>query len=994
MAKPAKKSTVLNIPAEFGFVDVMAKELLRRHGANTRSLSEITVLTTTRRAARALQKAFLRETAGRPMMLPRMRPIGDVEEDELLLESDMGIGGVGEKLLALPPAIDPLRRQLLLSRLIQARNDSSGGLAEAAGLASALARFLDQVQTEGLDLKDLKNLVPSEYAEHWQITLEFLEILSLNWPAILTAEGAVDPALRRDLLMRAQVDHWQHNPPDAPVYAIGSTGSIPATALLLKTVAEMPNGTVVLPGLDRQLDEKSWNAVRNDATHAQHGLALLLDKLGLSRDDVSDLTDESARTSTAARTSLLAEVLRPAETSDQWQQAKAPDKEALSGLRKLDCLDAQSEAQSIALLLREALETEGKTAVLITPDRDLSRRVSAELRRWDIEVDDSAGISLDQSPPGVFLRLLARMIESKAEPVSLLAALKHPLAMGGVVPQIFRRHVRALEMAVLRGPRPASGFAGIARALEDSEAGEELRNWFQELTKTAASLEQLAARRAIDFSEFLTRFIAFAETLSRPEGEEGSALWQGNFGEATAGFISELLRAADVIDEFDPAAWPELLDNLMRGRMVRPQYGLHPRLQIWGPIEGRLGRADLVILGGLNEGSWPPDAGSDPWMSRPMREKFGLPLPEQKIGLSAHDFQQAFGAAEVVMTRAAKIEGTPTVPSRWLLRLETLLEKFDMTLDTTGAEKILSWQRQFDQPVTYEPVLAPRPTPPVAARPRRLSVTRIEQWIKDPYSIFAAQILKLRPLDEIAMDPSAADKGTFIHAALERFIEEFPGRLPENGREKLLEYGREAFGDMFSYPSVWAFWWPRFERITDWFIAFESGRRKSFRTLRTEAHGEIRIPSPAADFTLSGTADRIDQAVSDGSLSILDYKTGMLPSPTEVETGVSPQLALEAAMLARRGFPGITVAPVSELAYIKLSGADPAGEFRNAGGSKSPPTETLADEAYEGLVRLIAQFDRQATPYLSCPRPDLPYRFNDYEHLARVKEWSSGEDPE
>ena len=421
----------------------------------------------------------------------------------------------------------------------------------------------------------------------------------------------------------------------------------------------------------------------------------------------------------------------------------------------------------------------------------------------------------------------------------------------------------------------------------------------------------------------------------------------------------------------------------MRGRMVRPQYGLHPRLQIWGPIEGRLGRADLVILGGLNEGSWPPDAGSDPWMSRPMREKFGLPLPEQKIGLSAHDFQQAFGAAEVVMTRAAKIEGTPTVPSRWLLRLETLLEKFDMTLDTTGAEKILSWQRQFDQPVTYEPVLAPRPTPPVAARPRRLSVTRIEQWIKDPYSIFAAQILKLRPLDEIAMDPSAADKGTFIHAALERFIEEFPGRLPENGREKLLEYGREAFGDMFSYPSVWAFWWPRFERITDWFIAFESGRRKSFRTLRTEAHGEIRIPSPAADFTLSGTADRIDQAVSDGSLSILDYKTG-----------VSPQLALEAAMLARRGFPGITVAPVSELAYIKLSGADPAGEFRNAGGSKSPPTETLADEAYEGLVRLIAQFDRQATPYLSCPRPDLPYRFNDYEHLARVKEWSSGEDPE
>ncbi|MEX0583537.1 MAG: double-strand break repair protein AddB [Sneathiella sp.] len=986
--------TVLNIPAEFGFVDVLAKELLKRHGASSQSLSKITVLTTTRRAARALQKAFLRETAGRPLMLPRMRPIGDVEEDELLLESDMSIGGAGEKLLALPPAIDPLRRQLLLGRLIQARNGGSGGLAEAAGLALALSRFLDQVQTEGLDLKDLKNLVPSEYAEHWQITLEFLEILSLNWPAILAEEGAVDPALRRDLLLRAQVEHWQQNPPDAPVYAIGSTGSIPATALLLKTVAEMLNGTVVLPGLDRQLDAKSWEAVQTDPAHSQHGLALLLQKLGLSREEVIDLTDETARSSSPERTALLAEALRPAVTSDQWQQATAPGKMALSGLRRLDCLDAQSEAQSVALLLREALETEGKTAVLITPDRDLSRRVSAELRRWDIEVDDSAGISLDQSPPGVFLRLLARLIESNAEPVALLAALKHPLAAGGTAPQTFRRHVRALEMAILRGPRPAPGFAGITRALLDSTAESDLKSWFQELTATAEPLETLAQRQKADFAEFLKQFITFAEALSVPENGDASALWHGGFGEAAAGFVSELLRAADVIDEFDPSAWPELLDNLMRGRMVRPQYGLHPRLQIWGPIEGRLGRADLVILGGLNEGSWPPDAGSDPWMSRPMREKFGLPLPEQKIGLSAHDFQQAFGAAEVVMTRAAKIDGTPTVPSRWLLRLDTLLEKFGMAFDETGAEKILGWQREFDQPSAYEPVRAPRPTPPVAARPRRLSVTRIEKWIKDPYSIFAEQILKLRPLDEIAMDPSAADKGNFIHAALEKFVEEFPDRLPENGREKLLEYGKEAFGDVLSYPSVWAFWWPRFERVADWFITFETARRKKFRTLRTEAKGEIKIPSPAADFTLSGTADRIDQAISDSSLSILDYKTGTLPSSTEVETGVSPQLALEAAMLARRGFPGISVAPVTELAYIRLSGADPAGEFRNAGGNKTPPAETLADEAYDGLVRLIAQFDRQATPYLSCPRPDLPYRFNDYEHLARVKEWSSGEEPE
>lgn len=992
MAGEVEKATVFNIPPEYSFVDVLAREILRRHDAAGSDLSAVTILTTTRRAARALQEAFLRETDGKPLILPRMRPIGDVEEDELLLESDIGAGDLGEALLSLPPAIDPLRRQLLLSRLIQARAEGGMGVAEAASLAAALARLLDQVHTEGLDLKDLEHLVPSEYAAHWQITLQFLEILSVHWPAILAAEGAIDPALRRDLLLRAQVRHWQERPPAGAVYAVGSTGSIPATADLLQTVALMENGAIVLPGLDRHMDDKGWQAVRQDPTHAQHGLSLLLERIGITRADVVDLTDTEALSSSAGRMAFLSEALRPAETTDEWQEAAPPAADALAGVWLLNSPDAQSEAQSIALLMREALEVPEKTAVLITPDRDLSRRVGAELRRWQVEVDDSAGTSLDQSPPGVFLRLVARMIESEAEPVALLAALKHPLAARGVAADVFRRHVRDLERAVLRGPRPAPGFDGIARALAGSAASDALQGWFDDLRQCAAPLEARAGEKDVAFSEFLQDFIRFAEALSMPEGEAKSALWRGSFGEAAATFLAELLRASDVLEDFSPAAWPELLDTLMRGRMVRPPFGLHPRLRIWGPIEGRLGRADLVILGGLNEGSWPPDSGSDPWMSRPMRQKFGLPLPEQKIGLSAHDFQQAFGAREVVLTRAGKVDGTPTVPSRWLLRLETLLAKFGLKLESADAARIASWQRALDQPEEYAPVPAPRPTPPVSARPRRLSVTRIEKWIKDPYSIFAEQILKLTPLDEIAMDPSMADRGSFIHAALEKFVKTYPDRLPPDSVARLIDFGREAFGDAMSYPSVWAFWWPRFERVAAWFVRFETERRLQYKPLLTEIKGEISIPAPEASFTLSGTADRIDRALSGEALSILDYKTGSPPSVKEVTTGVSPQLALEAAMLARHGFPGVDPAPVAELAYVKLTGGDPAGEFSKAGGAKAPPAEDLARDAYEGLQRLVAQYDRQATPYLSQPRPDLPYRFNDYEHLARVKEWSSGDE--
>ncbi len=988
------KSNVFSIPPEFSFLDVLAKELLRRHGATQQALGSVTILTTTRRAARALQNAFLRETEGRPLILPRMRPIGDVEEDELLLEGELGVGGAGETVLTLPPAIDPLRRQLLLSRLIQVRSSGQDSVSQAASLARELAHLLDQVHTEGLDLANLQHLVPAEYAEHWQITLEFLEILSRNWPLILEEEGCIDPARRRDLLLRAQALHWQDNPIQSPVYAVGSTGSIPATAELLKTVAGLPHGTVILPGLDRHLDDAAWGAVLEDPSHAQHGLARLLKFLRLSRDDVEDIKVEEARSCPSGRPALLSQALMPAITTDQWQTAARPADDAVAKVQRLDCLDPQAEAQTIALLLREALETKDRTAVLITPDRDLSRRVAAELLRWDIEVDDSAGTSLDQSPPGVFLRLAASLFTEDVSPISLLALLKHPFSAMNHAPEVFRRHVRALEKAILRGPAPASGFDGLLRALETVSKRRpdvdysELQLWLKALADLAAPVEAMSHRPEIGLKEFLADFIQFSETLSTPEGMDGSQLWEGVFGEAAAGFVSELLRASDVIDGFSVSAWPELLDILMTGRMVRRPYGGHPRLQIWGPIEGRLQRADLVILGGLNEGTWPPDAGSDPWMSRPMRKEFQLPLPEQRLGLSAHDFQQAFCAENVVLTRAEKVEGTPTVPSRWLLRLETLLRKFDMNM-ASGAEKTaIIWQHLLDRPTEVSPVAPPRPTPPVSARPRQLSVTRIEKWLKDPYSIFVESILKLRPLAEIAEDPGAADRGNFIHDALEKFITTYPNDLPADPRSRLLEFGEDAFGDVLTYPAVWAFWWPRFERITDWFIEFERIRRNSYVSLAVEAKGKITISSPHDNFVLTGTADRIDQR-EDGGLAVLDYKTGVLPSIREVETGMAPQLALEACMIQKHGFAGLPAGPVSELSYIRLSGGDPPGFLRSAG--KSVPVDELAEAAYEGLQRLIVLFDKQATPYLSLPRPDIPGRFNDYEHLARVKEWSDGE---
>jgi len=982
---------VYNISPDMSFVDCLAKEILRIHGHSLEELGRVTILTTTRRAARALQNAFLRETGGQPLLLPRMRPLGDVDEDDLLLEGDQEVLGAGEGRLELPPAIDGLRRQLLLSRLIERQQGGKADFAQCAGLAKELCRLLDQVQTEGLDFADLHELVPAEYAQHWQITLEFLKLVSEIWPTLLEAEGSMDPAHRRDSLIRAQTEEWRQNPPKSPLYAVGSTGSIPATAELLSVIATLPEGAVILPGLDRHLDDGSWDLVLEEPGHPQFGLAKLLEKMGLQRDQVQDIINEDTRSCSPARPRFLASMLRPAETTDRWQLLEKPPEETFDGLHHITCSQSQSEALTIALLMREVLETPRKTAVLITPDRDLSRRVSAELKRWNIEVDDSAGSSLDQSPPGVFLRLVGRMIADRFEPVSFLAAMKHPYATMGLDRNVFRQFIRELERFTLRGPRPAPGLGGIKEILTQSEASEELKGWFDTFSKLAGDYAELMSTNPLRFEELVHSFVGFAEKLSL-DGETGqSVLWKGHFGEAAADFIAELLRSSDVMEEISSTIWPDLMDTLISGRMVRARYGLHPRLQIWGPIEGRLQRADRVILGGLNEGVWPPDPGSDPWMSRPMRQEFSLPSPEKKIGLSAHDFQQAICAKEVYLTRSEKVDGTPMVPSRWILRLETLLKKFGTSLENDRTRALIAWQEELDRPKAYLPVSAPRPTPPLFARPRRLSVTRIEKWLKDPYSIFADAILKLKPLADIGEDPGAAEKGTFIHAALEQFVKEYPDSLPADALDQLLVIGRDVFSDVLSYPAVWAFWWPRFERVAAWFVEFEKERRAIYSPAALEIKGELEIKAPAGSFTLSATADRIDRH-EEGAFAIVDYKTGAPPSEKQVESGISPQLSLEAAMLDRGAFKDLKAASVLELLYIQLGGGRPAGKSRLASKNFSP--EELAEEAFDGLCRLIAQFDREATPYLTRPRPAFVDRFNDYEHLARVKEWSGGDSDE
>jgi ATP-dependent helicase/nuclease subunit B len=602
--------------------------------------------------------------------------------------------------------------------------------------------------------------------------------------------------------------------------------------------------------------------------------------------------------------------LLPAERTGRWPLLRGSEPASVAGwgnFARVDCRNEQEEALVIALALRRFLaEHETGNAALVTPDRGLAQRVAGELGRWAIEIDDSAGKPLSRCPPGIFISTLASAAARQWSPVQLLCLLKHPMCAAGWSEGALRRWAGRMERALLRGPRPAAGWQGLEAALASisqrvgPETVEDIGRGLAELQRLSAPLADW--QRDGSPRQRVVALTEVAEALAASDAQAGTErLYRGEDGEALTLFLGEALQAFAGLPACDSETFEAMLQELLAGIDVRPRFGRHPRLFIWGPLEARLQQADLVILGGLNEGTWPAAGGDDPWMSRPMRAEFGLPALERRVGLAAHDFQQALGAAQVILTRSARVDGAPCVPSRWLMRLEALGATLDIG-GLPGDSALVDLAGVLDDAGPPEPCARPAPAPGPAWRPILLSVTRIEAWRRDPYSIYASRILRLEKLDPLDQDPDAADLGTIIHRALDLHLARLVHAGPKNELQALLETGREAFGDCLLRPDVWAFWWPRFERIAAWFLDVERERRPSIARTMTEASARARVLDGPVPFDLTAKADRLDM-MKDGRLAIIDYKTGAIPDDGDVRLGYSPQLALEAMLAIRRPSP-------------------------------------------------------------------------------------------
>lgn len=972
------------IPAGVSFLTALGRGILDLSQEQSIPLPEFRILLPHRRACRELQEIFLDLSEGKPLLLPQIHPIGEVDEDELSLIADEDLAA---KILEIPPSISPMRRQFLLMRLVQkveyGRTGHEIAPDHALRLARALAQFMDQVILEDLSYDRLDQIVPAEFAEHWGITVEFLKILSDVWPQILSENNLIEAAERRNKLLRLQAEHWKNTNPEYPIIAAGSTGTMKATSDLMGVIHTLPHGMVVLPGLDTELDRTSWDAI--EASHPQKTMQELLNELSIERAHIQ-IWRGAEQSSSAGRRFLAREIMRPAATAEEWQNI-SPEvitshkmDSVLNDIRRIDCETLDQEAKVIALKLREVSETPGRTAALVTPDRVLARQVQQICKRWNIELDDTAGSPLSNTALGRFISLPLDVLREGYRPSILLALLKHPLCGYGYSKADIEIDIKELERPQkLRGALPKD----MRSILAPTKFGTFLDTQEKQL-KTLHSGTENPARSMI------LAHITFLEALAQTPYQTGTErLWTGDYGEAAALFFSKLLQETDIIGDVSIHDYAEIITTLLRDLVVRPKYGMHPRLMILGQIEARLVQSDVMILGGLNEGTWPPDPGNDPWMSRPMRKAFGLPDPDRAIGLSAHDFVQAFSAKEVLLTRSVRVDSAPTVPARWLERLDTVLSAMQYDPAIIHDHILPHFAELLDQPDgDFSPATRPQPTPPSDARPSQLPVTAIEKWMRDPYAIYARYVLGLRKLDPVEQEADAALKGSWIHDILRWIVDEYPNTFPENIIDIIMEHA-ENDPDK---PASYTLWYPRFRHMMEWFIAHEKTWRKEARPLLLEQEGRMMING----LTLTAKADRIDLIHANSKLAVIDYKTGSPPKKKEVQSGLAPQLSLEALILRENGFSSIQDKTADILSYWKISGGKDASKEERLSGPKFPSVDKLCDTAYEGVASLVQTFSNPNMPYICLPDPEIapPDSWQDYAQLARVAEWATLDDTE
>lgn len=958
-------------PLGTDFVQSVVDGLRARMAARPpEDMANVTLIVNTARMSRRIKRIF---SQGPACFLPKVLLVTELYT---LLDTPV-------------PSIRPkLERHLQLANLLAPlleQRDELGPRSSLFALCESLAQLLDEMQGEGVGLERIKELDVSDQSDHWAFATS---LVSAAYSYVEALDTGMDAEARQRLVVQTLIAQWALKPPAHPVILVGSTGSRGTTALLMEALAHQPMGTVVLPGFDRDMPDQVWDTLTDSLKgedHPQFRFARLLSKLGIAPKNVPQWFQ--AEPDCPGRTALVSLALRPAPVTDAWltEGPNLPDlRDAVRDITLLEAPTQRDEALTIALRLRKAAEI-GQTAALITPDRMLSRQVAAALDRWDIVPDDSAGTPLHLSAPGRFLRHCAELLLRPLDAELLLTVLKHPLTQSGEMFADHGLYTQLLEEQLRkdRVPFPDSNrltklVYQAAKGLNDSAGMEEWCRWICDVVPSKPD----ANERTLEDWLYLHKRLAMLIANGGPGGS--GDLWKKKAGEAALAAIESLEDAAHHSNPMEAATYVQLLTSVLQGAEVRDRDEPHSGIMIWGTLEARVQGADLVILGSLNENTWPEAIAADPWLNRQLRHDAGLLLPDRRIGLAAHDFQQAICAPEVWLTRATRLDDAESVPSRWVNRLVNLMSGLP---DNAGPEALSDmrargehWSnlvKSLEKVVPEPPSTRAAPCPPYEARPRKFSVTEIKTLIRDPYAIYAKKCLRLRPLDPLVQEPDAPIRGIVIHEIMERFVQAITEKDAPLETTTLMNVVDQVLEAEVPWPTERALWRARIWRIADWIVETETHRQSQGTPVAMEDEARGTLDLAEIGSTLSGVADRIDRTPN-GQAIIYDYKSGMPPS-TKEQQHFDKQLLLEAAMLEQGAFRKLGPTTVASAEYIGL-GASPKQVA-------APLDKEPVEEVLEGLKSLIRAYLDPNQPFVSRRMVREEAHFGDYDHLARHGEW-------
>ena len=998
------KSGFYTIPASQAFADNLVTGIIDKF-PEPEQLARIELYLPSRRAISSIKEAFFKHQNQGPILLPKMFAVGEPDEEVAI--------NIAIERLELDEAINGFERQCLIASQIQ--HFPIGGRriapAPAMKLASSLCMLIDQMQRAGTPLSAIKDVLPDELSTHWQEILKFLTILFDYWPSILAERGQIDPVARQQQLLQAQLDFWTSHPPNAPIILAGSTGTLPMTRAFMKVISQLPMGVVIFPGIELDIEDADWCAIEQDSVHPLHQIARSMAEFELPLSEVRywHVTEQMQHKSVRSRQIVLRELMRPASRTSQWRRLAVDQSElspsSLEGLKVMSVTDAFQEAELIAGLMRQALETPNKTAMLITPDRMLARKVQAALTRWNILVDDSAGSALILSSPARFLALIIRVVQEDASPHALRALFKHPFATAGLPRAEFIHLANLFEEQILRGPLPRKNWESWTLLVAQTP---KLKNFWQTcllpafiplrdafkainpsldtlaiaLMQTAKNLGALPENR-LDESR-----VDSDSDINDTQSDAAFHIYSDFAGVILLELLSDMIRFGDSY----PIAASEFYNTfsvLCQEKVVRTPYNQHPRLKILGTIEARMQQADTVILGGLNEGVWPPFSQRDMWINNASRTQLGLPDRHWRIALSAHDFMMAAASPEVMITRSVITDGAPTQISRWLARLDAVVAAAGLSsyLD----KQIPVWMKAVNArkiPDIVKPIARPEPKPALAQRPSQISATDFDQWITDPYGFYVKKILKIRQKNPIDEPPSVALRGSLIHDVIAEFSTRYPtGKLPEDAGKQLHKIVDAHLSKWSNIAYIDLFWRQKISVILNWFLEEEGRRRDERFQLVVEKEGKLELSIGQRLILVTARADRIE--LHQGNhYKIIDYKSGNPPSKLAVSLGRAVQLLVEAAILSKGGY-GLSdkTAQDIELFYWQLKGRETAP----AKIDDVTPDDFDVSIIFDQLLALVQSFENEEQPYLSEPNSAQRPKFSQVRHLARIKEWRAFE---